>query len=135
LSGINDVYKGVKPYADTFKSSVIPGGEWINKGLSTASGWIDNVQPYAQKYLIDESSKDQLEGIKNNIKRYGGDIDQKALNNYLDEQDELFNRRGDYDIKEHAVKTGMNAFKELAPYVNKTIFGAPLNRPSRPELE
>ena len=127
LSGINDIYKGVKPYADTIISSVVPGGEYINKGLSTASGWFDKIQPYAQKYLVDESNKEQLEGLKNNVKRYGGDIAQKALNNYMNEQDELFNKRGEYDIKDHAVKTGVNAFK--------SIFGAPLNRPSRPELE
>ena len=140
LSGINDVYKGIKPYADTFISSVVPGGEYINKGLNMASGWIDNVKPYAQKYLIDETNKEQLENLEKNIKRYGGNITQRALNNYLDEQEAIYNNRGNYTLNDlsidltrsYAGNTAGDVAKGLIKSANnfKSIFGQPLNQKS-----
>ena len=79
-----------------------------------------------QNYLVDEDNKEQLQKLSNNIKRYGGDITQKALNNYMDEQDELFNTKGNYTLNDYAIKSGSDAFSGLIK--NKgSIFGKPLN--------
>ena len=133
LTGLNDLYKGVKPYAENIISSYVPGGELINKGLNFGSKMIDNIQPYAQKYLVDEDNKEQLEKLNNNIKRYGGDITQKALNNYMDEQEAIYNNKGNYTLNDHAIKTGTHfirnngdAFSGLMKNKN-SIFGNPLN--------
>ena len=77
LNSLNDLYKGVKPYAESIIASYVPGGELINKCLNYGSKLIDNIQPYAQKYLVDEDNKEQLQKLSNNIKRYGGDIHKK----------------------------------------------------------
>ena len=39
LSGVNDIYKGVKPFADSVIGS-LPYGEYINKGLDFNAGSI-----------------------------------------------------------------------------------------------
>ena len=44
LSGINDIYKGVKPFADSVIGA-LPFGGVINKGLNIGSKIIDKVQP------------------------------------------------------------------------------------------
>ena len=110
LSGINDIYKGVKPFADTLIST-LPGGNIINKGLSFGSNLIDKVQPYAKNWIA-EDDKDKIENMSNNIKRYGGTLTQNVLNKYLDEQDELYNNKGNMSLKD---------------YGSNLLFGNPLN--------
>jgi hypothetical protein len=109
LTGINDIYKGIKPFADTVIST-LPGGNIINKGLSIGSKLIDKVQPYAKNW-INEEDKDKLEKINNNVKRYGGKVTQYTLNKYLDEQDDLYNNKGNMSLGEYG----------------NSIFGNPLN--------
>ena len=57
LNDLNKVYKGVKPFAENIKSSVVPGGEYINKWLNTASGWIDKLSPITKSWLDDEDKQ------------------------------------------------------------------------------
>ena len=111
LNGLNSVYKSVKPFTQDIVGA-LPFGSYINKGLDVGSKLIDKVQPYAQKYLIDESNKDDLENLSNNIKRHAGNVAQKALNTYMDVQDELYDNKGNLSLKD---------------YGNKMLFGKPLN--------
>ena len=125
LSGLNNIYKGVKPFTDDIISAV-PFGSYINKGLDIGSKIIDKVQPLTQNWVEDDD-KAKLEEISNNIKRYGGDIAQKTLNNYLDTQEELFRRKGNYTFNDYSASTATNALTGLAK--NKSlIFGQPLNK-------
>ena len=110
LGGLNDIYKGIKLFADTLIST-LPGGNIINKGLNIGSTLIDKIQPYAKNW-INEDDKDKLENMNNNIKRYGGTLTQNVLNNYLDEQDELYNNKGNMSLKD---------------YGSNLLFGNPLN--------
>ena len=122
ISGLNDIYKGVQPFAETIIGS-LPGGGIINKGLNYGSKMIDKIQPYAQKYLVDSSNKEALEQFSNNVKRYGGDIAQKALNNYLDTQERIHSAKGAYTLNDYGFDTGMNVAKRSL----KPVFGKPLN--------
>ena len=109
MSGINDIYKGIKPFADKVIST-LPGGNIINKGLSIGSNLIDKIQPYAKNW-INEEDKNKLEKINNNVKRYGGKISQYTINKYLDEQDDLYNNKGNMTLNDYG----------------SSIFGNPLN--------
>ena len=111
LNGLNSVYKSVKPFTQDIVGA-LPFGSYINKGLDVGSKLIDKVQPYAQKYLIDESNKDDLENLSNNIKRHAGNVAQKALNTYMDVQDDLYDNKGNLNLKD---------------YGSKMLFGKPLN--------
>ena len=62
--------------------------------------------------FVDDSDKEKIENMSNNIKRYGGNLAQKALNKYMDEQEELYRSRGDLSFKD---------------YGSKLLFGKPLN--------
>ena len=137
LNGLNKLYKGVKPYAENIISSYVPGGEIINKGLNFASNVIDNIHPITKKWL-EEDEKEKLKSISNNIKRYGGDVAQKALNNYLDQQDELFSKRGNYTFNDYASRTAgdfaTGMIKSAGSFgknnngsFGSSIFGKPLN--------
>ena len=44
----------------------------------------------------------------------------------MDEQDELFNRKGNYTLNDYAIKSGNDAFTGLIKN-NGSIFGNPLN--------
>ena len=109
LGGLNDIYKGIKPFAETVIGA-LPGGHYINKALDVGSNIIDKVQPYAKNW-INEEDKDKLEKINNNVKRYGGKVTQYTLNKYLDEQDELYNNKGNMTLGDYG----------------SSIFGNPLN--------
>ena len=94
LNGLNKVYKAVQPFTEDIVGA-LPFGNYINKGLNTASKVVDKIAPITKNWLEDED-KAKLKKINSNIKRYGGDIAQKALNNYMDTQEELLRRGGDY---------------------------------------
>ena len=111
LNVLNSVYKSIKPFSEDIVGA-LPFGSYINKGLDVGSKLIDKVQPYAQKYLIDEDNKDDLENLSNNIKRHAGNVAQKALNTYMDVQDELYDNKGNLSLKD---------------YSSKMLFGKPLN--------
>ena len=85
LNGLNKVYKAVQPYTEDIVGA-LPFGNYINKGLNVASKIVDKVAPITKKWLEDDD-KAKLKKITGNIKRYGGDIAQKALNNYMDTQE------------------------------------------------
>ena len=125
LSGLNDIYKGVSPVAESVISA-LPGGSIINKGLNIGSKLIDRVQPYAQKYLVDEDNKEDLERFEQNVKRYGGNIAQKALNNYLDTQERIYSNKGDYSLSDYGFDTAKDVMKNVVKK-SKPIFGKPLN--------
>ena len=82
--------------------------------------------------MVDESNKEQLENLEKNIKRYGGNITQRALNNYLDEQEAIYNNRGNYTLNDYAGNTAGDVAKGLIKNANnfKSIFGQPLNQKS-----
>ena len=124
LNGLNKVYKSVKPFTEDIVGA-LPFGSYINKGLDIGSKIIDKVHPITQNWL-EEDDKEKLEGISNNIKRYGGDVAQKALNNYWDTQDEIFNRKGNYGLNDYAANTAGNVAKGLIKS-GGSIFGKPLN--------
>ena len=109
LGGINDIYKGIKPFADDVIGA-LPFGNYINKGLNFGSKIIDKVQPLTKNW-IEDNDKEKIQGINDNIKRYGGDLTQKVLNNYLDTQDKIFNNKGNYSLNDYG----------------DSIFGNPLN--------
>ena len=85
LNSINDIYKGVKPFVEPL-INMVPYGNYINKGLSAGSRFIDKVKPITSNWLNDDD-KTKLNNIDKNIKRYGGTVAQNLLNNYLDYQD------------------------------------------------
>ena len=109
LSGVNDIYKGIKPFAENVIGS-LPGGNIINKGLSLGSKLIDKVQPITKNWIT-EDDKEKIENINDIIKRYGGNAAQYTLNNYLDEQDAIYNNRGNYSLSDYG----------------NSIFGNPIN--------
>ena len=117
LGGLNDIYKGVKPFAENVISS-LPGGSIINKGLNWGSKVLDIAQPYAQKLLLDNDNKEDLERFEQKVKRHGGDIAQKALNNYLDTQEQIFANKSDYTLTAY----GFNTAKNVAKKVVKPVF-------------
>ena len=124
LNGLNSVYKAIKPFSEDIIGA-LPFGSYINKGLNVGSKLIDKINPIAKGW-IDDDDKEKVKNISDNIKRYGGDIAQKALNNYLDEQDELFNRKGNYSLNDYVSDSAGNALSGLIK--NKgSIFGNPLN--------
>ena len=125
LNGLNDVYKSVKPFAESIVSSFVPHGDKIVKGLNYGSQFLDTVKPITDNFM-DEGDKLNTQKISDNIKRYGGDIAQKALNNYMDEQEAIYSNKGNYTLNDHAIKTGGDIFSGLIK--NKgSIFGEPLN--------
>ena len=91
LNSINNIYKGVKPFVEPL-IDMVPYGNYINTGLNIGSNVIDKIKPITSNWLNDDDKK-KLKDIDKNIKRYGGDVTQKLLNNYLDYQD---NRLGEY---------------------------------------
>ena len=122
LSGLNDIYKGIKPVAENVISA-LPGGSFINQGLNWGSKMLDFAQPYAQKYLVDDDNKKDLEQFEQNVKSHGGDIAQKALNNYLDTQERIYSNKGDYSLSDY----GFDIAKDVVKKKVKPIFGKPLN--------
>ena len=135
LNGLNKVYKAVKPFTEDIVGA-LPFGSYINKGLEVGSKVIDTVQPITKGWL-ENDDKLKLKNITNNIKRHGGDIAQKALNNYLDQQDEIFNREGKYTFNDYAANTAGNTLTGLIKNANnfKPIFGQPLNKQYNNEFE
>ena len=125
LSGLNDIYKGVKPMAENAISS-LPGGEYIKQGLDCGSSLLDTIQPYAQQYLVDNDNKEDLEQFEQNVKRHGGNIAQKALNNYLDTQERIYSNKGDYSLSDYGFDTEKDVMKNVVKK-SKPIFGKPLN--------
>ena len=124
LNGINNIYKKVKPFTEDIVGA-LPFGSYINKGLDIGSKLIDKVNPIAKGWL-DDDDKEKVKNISDNIKRYGGDVSQKLLNNYMDQQDELFNRKGNYTLNDYASDTAGDVLSGLVK--NKgSIFGNPLN--------
>ena len=109
LSGVNDIYKGVKPFGQSVIGA-LPFGGVINKGLNIGSKIIDKVQPITRNW-IENDDKEKIKGINDNIKRYGGDLTQKVLNNYLDTQENIFNNKGNFSLDDYG----------------DSIFGNPLN--------
>ena len=93
LSSINDIYKGVKPFVEPIIGAV-PYGNYINTGLDIGSKLIDKVKPITSNWL-NNNDKDKLKGIDKNIKRYGGTMTEKLLNNYMDYQDNRLGKFGD----------------------------------------
>ena len=85
LNSFNDIYKGIKPFAEPIVGA-LPFGNYINKGLDAASTVIDKVQPFTNRWLND---KDKLNSsrIANGIQKFAGKATQGLLNNYLDTQD------------------------------------------------
>ena len=69
-----------------------------------------------------------MKKITGNIKRYGGDIAQKALNNYMDTQEELLRRGGDYSLRDYSSKTVGDVAAGLVRRAGKPLFGEPVNR-------
>ena len=124
LNGLNKVYKAVQPFNEDIVGA-LPFGSYINKGLNVASKVVDKVAPITKNWLEDED-KAKLKNITGNIKRYGGDIAQKALNNYMDTQEELLRRKGDYSLNDYGVKTVGDVATGLIKNKGK-IFGQPLN--------
>ena len=115
LNGLNNVYKSVKPAADTL-IGLVPGGNYISTGLNWASKAIDKINPIAQKYLVDEDNKEQLENLSSNIKRHAGNVAKKAIDTYTDMQNEIYNNKGNLSLKDYGIKKGSNM-----------LFGKPLN--------
>ena len=58
LGGLNDIYKGIKPFADTVIGA-LPFGNYINKGLDVGSKLIDKVQPITRNWINDDQQKIQ----------------------------------------------------------------------------
>ena len=92
LSSLNDIYKGIKPFIEPIVGSV-PYANYINTGLNIGSNVIDKIKPITSNWLNDDDKK-KLKDIDKNIKRYGGDVAQKLLNNYLDYQEDRFKDLG-----------------------------------------
>jgi len=135
LNGLNNIYKKVKPFTEDIVGA-LPFGSYINKGLDIGSKVIDTIHPYTQGWLEAED-KEKVKNISNNIKRHGGDVAQKLLNNYMDQQDELFNRKGNYTFNDYAANTAGDVAKGLMKNANnfKPIFGQPLNKQYNNEFE
>ena len=127
LNGLNKVYKAVQPFTEDIVGA-LPFGNYINKGLNTASKVVDKIAPITKNWL-DEDDKAKLKKINSNIKRYGGDIAQKALNNYMDTQEELLRRGGDYSLKDYSLKTAGDVAAGLVKRAGKPLFGQPVNKP------
>ena len=134
LNGLNKVYKAVQPFTEDIVGA-LPFGNYINKDY-TASKVVDKVAPITKNWLEDED-KAKLKKITGNIKRYGGDIAQKALNNYMDTQEELLRRGGDYSLSDYSLKTAGDVAAGLVKSASssgmkragKPLFGQPINKP------
>jgi hypothetical protein len=126
LNGLNKVYKTVKPFTEDIVGA-LPFGNYINKGLDIGSKVIDKIAPITKTWLNDKD-KEKLKKINTNIKRYGGDVTQKVLNNYLDQQDEIFNRKGNYTLNDYASQTAGDIASGIVKRAGKPIFGQPLNK-------
>ena len=106
LGGLNDIYKGIKPFADTVIGA-LPFGGVINKGLSIGSKIIDKVQPITRNWINDDDQQ-KIQGINDNIKRYGGDLTQKVLNNYSDTQENILNNKGNFTLNDYEESVFVN---------------------------
>ena len=82
LGGINDIYKGIKPLVNT-AVGFLPGGSFINQGLDIASNVIDRVQPITKNW-INESDRNRIKSINDNVKRIGGNVAKSLLDKYQD---------------------------------------------------
>ena len=93
LNSFNDIYKGIKPFAEPIVGA-LPFGNYINKGLDAASTVIDKVQPFTNRWLND---KDKLNSsrIANGIQKFAGKATQGLLNSYLDTQDTSYSSKND----------------------------------------
>jgi hypothetical protein len=127
LNGLNKVYKAVQPFTEDIVGA-LPFGNYINKGLNTASKVVDKIAPITKNWL-NEDDKAKLKKINSIIKRYGGDLAQKALNNYMDTQEELLRRGGDYSLSDYSLKTAGDVAAGLVKRAGKPLFGEPVNRP------
>ena len=127
LNGLNKVYKAVQPFTEDIVGA-LPFGNYINKGLNTASKVVDKIAPITKNWL-NEDDKAKLKKINSNIKRYGGDIAQKALNNYMDTQEELLRRGGDYSLSDYSLKTAGDVAAGLVKRASKPLFVEPVKRP------
>ena len=56
LGGLNDIYKGVKPFAQSIIGA-LPFGGVINKGLDIGSKIIDKVQPITRNWINDDDQQ------------------------------------------------------------------------------
>ena len=56
LHGVNNIYKGVKPFVEPIVGS-LPFGGAINKGLDVASNVIDKIKPFTNRWIKDNVSK------------------------------------------------------------------------------
>ena len=85
LNSFNDIYKGIKPFAEPIIGA-LPFGGYINKQFDAASTVIDKIQPFTNRWLSDKdiitSSK-----VTDKIHNIAGKATQGLLNNYLDTQD------------------------------------------------
>ena len=133
LNGLNKVYKAVQPFTEDIVGA-LPFGNYINKGLNVASKVVDKVAPITKNWL-EEEDKAKLKKITGNIKRYGGDIAQKALNNYMDTQEELLRRGGDYSLRDYSSKTVGDVAAGLVRRAGKPLFGEPVNRSAKATWE
>ena len=79
LNSFNDIYKGIKPFAEPIVGA-LPFGNYINKGLDAASTVIDKVQPFTNRWLND---KDKLTSsrISNSVQKFVDKATQGLLNN------------------------------------------------------
>ena len=82
LGGINDIYEGIKPLVNT-AVGFLPGGSFINQGLDIASNVIDKVQPITKNW-INESDRNRIKSINDNVKRIGGNVAKSLLDKYQD---------------------------------------------------
>ena len=80
LSGINDIYKGIKPLVNT-AVGFLPGGSIINQGLDIASNVVDKIQPITKNW-INESDHNRIQSFNDNVKRVGGNVAKSLLDKY-----------------------------------------------------
>ena len=95
LNSFNDIYKGIKPFAEPIIDA-LPFGGTINKGLNIASNVIDKIHPYTNRWLSD---KDKINSsrISNGVQKIAGKATQGLLNNYLDTQETGASRNNIFD--------------------------------------
>ncbi len=100
LGTINNLYKSVKPAADTV-ISMLPGGGVINNVLSGASKGIDMIQPYTKDWITDTDRK-----TLNSMNKTAGKV-----GNFLNS--------GPLEFAANKILDNQNS--------NDSIFGSPLN--------
>ena len=80
LGVINDMYKSIKPLVNT-AVGFLPGGSFINQGLDIASNVVDKIQPITKNW-INESDRNRIQAINDNVKRVGGNVAKSLLDKY-----------------------------------------------------